>query len=147
MRIRASAMVVVEGELLVLVYQYPRGDILAIPGGGVREGETVAEAIVREYREELCMTVEVGELRYVGDMLARDDIPQTLHVVFEARITSGEPEINPGQTSASAFAWVPLEDLPRRGVYPDIGRAIMEDGLDGATKGRYLGNCMMRDWA
>lgn len=38
-----------------------------IPGGGVEFGETVEEAVVREIKEELAITISVQEMLQVAD--------------------------------------------------------------------------------
>jgi len=36
MKVRGAALIIREGKLLVLAYDYPKGRIFAIPGGGHR---------------------------------------------------------------------------------------------------------------
>lgn len=66
----------------------PRG--LALPGGFVDEGEWVADAAVREAKEETGLDVELVELFHVYSNPARDPRQHTVSVVFLAR-ASGQP--------------------------------------------------------
>ena len=66
----------------------PRG--LALPGGFVDEGEWVADAAVREAKEETGLDVELTELFHVYSDPARDRRKHTISVVFLAR-ASGLP--------------------------------------------------------
>jgi 8-oxo-dGTP diphosphatase len=66
----------------------PRG--LALPGGFVDDGEWVADAAVREAKEETGLDVELVELFHVYSDPARDPRQHTVSTVFLAR-ASGRP--------------------------------------------------------
>lgn len=148
MCIRGCALIQAANKMLVLVYDYPGGRVHALPGGGVQENELLSEAVVRECREELGIDVTIQGLRYVGDMPAQAHIGQTLHVVFDAELIAGEPKIDPSQTSALSCTWLPLADVGQYRLYPAISQALLEDleSRDGHSGGRYLGNCLTREW-
>jgi 8-oxo-dGTP diphosphatase len=63
----------------------PRG--LALPGGFVDEGEWVADAAVREAKEETGLDVELTELFHVYSDPARDRRKHTVSIVFLAHAT------------------------------------------------------------
>jgi 8-oxo-dGTP diphosphatase len=58
---------------------------LALPGGFVDEGEWVADAAVREAKEETGLDVELTELFHVYSDPARDQRQHTVSTVFLAR--------------------------------------------------------------
>jgi 8-oxo-dGTP diphosphatase len=77
------------GELVfILRKNEPRG--LALPGGFVDEGEWVADAAVREAKEETGLDVELVELFHVYSDPSRDARQHTVSIVFLAR-AAGEP--------------------------------------------------------
>jgi 8-oxo-dGTP diphosphatase len=76
------------------------------PGGKVEAGESDAEAVVRECREELGVRVTVGP-RVGAD--ARIDDRFTLRV-FLARLEPGQPEPLPLEDH-DLLAWVPRAEL------------------------------------
>ena len=61
---RVAGILMHEGKILL---QKPVNDDFAIPGGHVMSFETSKETLVREFREEICADVEVGDLIAVGD--------------------------------------------------------------------------------
>ena len=77
------------GQIVFVVRRNePRG--LALPGGFVDEGVWVADAAVREAKEETGLDVELTELFHVYSDPRRDLRQHTLSVVFLAR-ASGRP--------------------------------------------------------
>ena len=62
----------------------------ALPGGFVDEGEFVADAAIREAKEETGLDVEVIELFHVYSDPSRDPRKHTVSTVFIGR-ASGEP--------------------------------------------------------
>jgi 8-oxo-dGTP diphosphatase len=78
------------GTLVFIVRKNePRG--LAIPGGFVDEGEWVADAAVREAKEETGLDVELTELFHVYSNPKRDPRQHTVSTVFLAK-ASGAPK-------------------------------------------------------
>lgn len=85
--------------------------IWTLPGGGVEDGESPWQAVVRETREETGYDVEVIRLATVDWKHARSDIV----FVFECRITGGSATTT---EETSEVRFVPNEELaallPRR---------------------------------
>ena len=84
------------------------------PGGKVEEGESDAEALVRELREELHVEAEVG-VRLGGDLAIGDT---AVLRVYLCRLLSGEPRLVDHDEhrwltadELGDVAWIPV-DLP-----------------------------------
>lgn len=144
-QVRVAGLIVHHERLLVMVYDYPGGVVHALPGGRLEEGEFAREALEREFREELGIHIEAGDLAFVGEAKASQIVRQTLHMVFHARITYGTPTLNPMETSAKAIEWLPLPSLEGHHLYPDIGAALCR-GPQGKPTAHFLGNVMHRQW-
>jgi ADP-ribose pyrophosphatase YjhB (NUDIX family) len=106
--------------LLVERLREPERGLWNLPGGKVDPGERVEDAIAREVFEELGVTIEVGRLLCVTQMMGG-----TWHwvsPVHRARILSGTPE-NREPAKHGAIRWWPLDGLPG-----NLGQAV-RDGL------------------
>ncbi len=89
----------------------PRG--LALPGGFVDAGEWVADAAVREAREETGLDVTIEQLFHVYSNPARDPRQHTMSTVFIAT-AAGEP--SGGDDAARCFVCAP-DELPQPLVF------------------------------
>lgn len=83
-------------------------EIWCLPSGGVEDGESVAEAAIRETREETGVDVELTRL--VGVYSRLGGLPNIHAVLYEARPIGGELRLQPGETiEVKYFAF---DDLP-----------------------------------
>jgi 8-oxo-dGTP diphosphatase len=76
------------------------------PGGAREDGETLAEAAIRETREETGLTVETGRLLALGEWL---HLVHAVFAVFEAKVIGGEASPQPGEIAVE-LRWVTPEE-------------------------------------
>ena len=72
------------GRILVARHTYRRGAPWGLPGGWVRRGESPAETIVRELREETALDVEITH-----PLTVRTESPAHMTVIYGARLIGG----------------------------------------------------------
>ena len=83
-----------------------RGLLWEYVGGKVEAGETKQEALIRECREELGVTISVGDV-FMDVVHEYPDI--TVHLtLFHARIASGEIKL----LEHNAVAWITPDEIP-----------------------------------
>lgn len=100
----------------ILICQRPackaRGLLWEFVGGKVEPGEAKPEALARECREELGVSIAVGAL-FTEVTHRYPDL--TVHLtLFRARIVSGEPQL----LEHEALAWVTVGELDRYAFCP-----------------------------
>jgi 8-oxo-dGTP pyrophosphatase MutT (NUDIX family) len=127
----------------VLLLQRPDNGLWTIPTGGVKKGETVPKAAVRECLEETGLEVEITGIVGVfstpdhliaylkGDKVK--EVRQPVNVCLHARPVSGELHRT---DEAAQVAWVEPGDLDRYEIHPAI-RLRLEHGLSSTEP--YLG--------
>lgn len=142
MKVRPSALIwrqqASQTEILLMHYCYGGQDVFALPGGNPDRGEILTETIIREIREELGVSVDVGEMILAGEMLLSERNDDVLHVVFAARNLRGEPVLNPAETTALNLVWKPISELANLNLYPNIGLRI-QSWFRSATYLGYVG--------
>lgn len=81
------------------------------PGGSVEFGERLANAIIREFREEYAMEIEVQELLGVSDHIIPAEHQHWVSPTFIARHLAGSPRICEPE-KCTAIGWFALTSLP-----------------------------------
>ncbi|MYT99759.1 MULTISPECIES: NUDIX domain-containing protein [unclassified Streptomyces] len=113
-RVRAGAIVIRDGHLLLIHFREPDegGPHYEIPGGGVEAGETPEEAAVRELREETGLHGSVE--RKVARVWKEGRHEHYFLLTAEGGIGPAETLDTYGGTPV----WIPVPDLPALPLWP-----------------------------
>lgn len=109
-------VVVVNDTGEILLIRRTDNDNWAVPGGAVDLGESVAQAAVRETREESGIECEISGIvgiysdpKHVLLYTSNGEVRQEFSIVLTARPLSGRP--TPSNES-SEVRWVPVDTVP-----------------------------------
>jgi len=117
-----GAVVVQDGQvLLILRANEPSRGRWSIPGGTVELGETLAQAAIREVREECRVEVEIGCVLSTFDLIQREEKGQIRYhyvlIDLAARYVGGEPVAS---TDALEVRWVREAEFDELDIVPRL---------------------------
>lgn len=137
---RVAGIVVQNG--LVLLQQAPPDPGYAFPGGHVALGETGAQALAREFREETGADAAVGNLRWVGEIFFPWDGKPCHQICLYYDVSLNNPAALPtqggfdtldhieGRDIPVRFSWLPLDGLGDALLYPPQAAALLQNPPD-----------------
>jgi len=131
--IRVHAAIWVGDKLVVHRHTVRGRERITLPGGRLRDRESVTDALLREVREEVDLDIEVGDLLLAAEVLNSGSLQNTV-LVFEGVLPIGTPTdqldlVDPFSAEAD-------DALPP--LLGELGRLRL--GLPGAPASRWLGN-------
>ena len=124
--LRTVGVLVPDGKLLV---QHDRGGSeYALPGGHVRIGETTADGLVREYKEETGADIKVGKLLWTEECFWQWNGVKVHNIAFYYLIElAGDSDIpdtgvfiSHKDNSRVVLGWVQIEKLADMRIYPEF---------------------------
>lgn len=131
-RIRAVAIIIKGGEIL-LMYRIKNGqEYYTFPGGGVEKGETIEQAVLREVQEETTLVIKIEKMLYhhIYDNNTEQFFYLCLYVAGTPQLGDG-PETEEMKNSDNNFynpIWCKIEKLPQLLLYPlKIRNWLLED--------------------
>lgn len=125
------------GRLLMI--RRTDNDLYAVPGGVQEVGETIAQTVVREVREETGITVEltglIGIYSDPAHVIAFSDgeVRQEFSLCFRARPIEGEPRTS---SESKEVLWVEAVGLADLNIHPSI-RLRIQHGFEHRTEPFY----------
>ncbi|MEE9169192.1 MAG: NUDIX hydrolase [bacterium] len=103
----------------------------SLPGGVVKLGESVEQALRREIREECGIEVKIGELLGVFDRIFRDKAGKVKYhyIILDYRCYSENKDVRPG-SDADDYHWLNESDLERFDYTPGV-KELLKDFFKG----------------
>ena len=123
-RIRVAAIIIEDGKILLARHVKANKTYWLLPGGGVDFGESLADALVRELKEEACIDISIGHLVMANDSIPPDKHRHIVNLYFTASICGSELKLGSDERVAEIL-FVPLNQLQELTFYPDIRSELL----------------------
>lgn len=112
-RVGCGAAILRDGRLLLVRrLRPPEAGHWGLAGGKVDPYETVPEAVEREIKEELGITIRADRLLCVVDLIDREAGFHWVSPVYRVDSFEGEPQVREPQ-ALGEMGWFALDGLPR----------------------------------
>jgi ADP-ribose pyrophosphatase YjhB (NUDIX family) len=125
-----------DGRLLAIAMRDPEGIFYILPGGGQRHGETLADTLRRETREEIGVALEPGPVLYVREYIGKNHTFAQAHrhfhqleIVFRCTLPTGAvPSAGAERDNRQVgVEWLELRQLGEARFFP----AFLKDCVRG----------------
>jgi len=139
-RIRVAAIIQQEEKVLLVCHEKDGRRYWMLPGGGVKFGESLANTLIRELREEVGVRIHPNSLVLVSDAIAPNGERHILNLFYTADLMEGTPVLgrDPRIVEVAFFSW---EEFSHLVFYPDCKETLLEMAALGfSNSARYLGN-------
>jgi len=110
-----GAIIVRDGKILIVKRKSEPGKgKWSVPGGLVKLGETVGQAVIREVKEECNLDVEVDRLIDIVDSLTKDEKGNIKYhfVILDFSVKLKGGKLKAGDDAKEA-KWVPLQEVEK----------------------------------
>jgi len=143
--VRAAAIIIREGKILLALSKYGNDSFYLCPGGVVEEYETIREAAQREIKEETNCDVRIEELLYVREWINKKEAANVLDVFFRGKFIRGkethlfDPCLAKGVIKK--LEWVPISELQTVDFEPKMLVSHLQNDYPKDFEGRtiYIG--------
>ena len=109
-----------------------------LPGGRQEDGETIVQAVIREFREETSLAVQIDALAYMSESI---DVHRGLHVVnctfWVSERDAHAPKPAPRDKKVVEVRFVPAAEAPAL-LAADVLRVPVAAALSGDPHPRYF---------
>ncbi|MBS3175317.1 NUDIX domain-containing protein [Candidatus Woesearchaeota archaeon] len=136
--IRPATIVIKDGKVLLVNSRYKDEEFYLFPGGGMKFGETIEEAAIRETLEETGAKVKIKDLFHVNEYIYADDWnKRSVSIFFIAEVVEiSEPKTN-DNGKIKEVKWIKLDELDNYDIRPKIIVDLIKNSLLESPRGLY----------
>ncbi len=137
MKKRVRAIIKKDGKLLLIKRVKQDMTYWVFPGGGVEDGESCEQALIRECKEELGVEVSVGELLF-ENIFEQKDYGKQIEFFYACEIVSGnlgsgegpEFQLDSAYEGTHELEWINISEMRSLEIRPDGIKKLFFGAID-----------------
>lgn len=136
--IRVTGILMEQGEILIVKQKLSESRNWSLPGGRLEVGESLEQGVIREFKEETGLVVEVIRLLYVCDVETSGN--KVVHITFLLRRKGGEITLPTNEFDENPIhdvCFVPISQLTEYGFSETFMKLVQNDF---PNSGNYVGD-------
>lgn len=127
-RVRVAGILIEDDRILLIEHTKNNRKYWLVPGGGVDWGESAAEALIREFKEETSLDIEVEKFLFISETIAPDKQKHVINLYFKIKkaenssniMKLGEEEI------LTDLRFIPEDEIKNIKLYPNIKEKLIK---------------------
>jgi ADP-ribose pyrophosphatase YjhB (NUDIX family) len=125
-RIRVAALIVIDGQVVVVRHRKDDSEYHLLPGGGVEYGETLGHALQREVAEETGLACEIGRPLVLSDTIDPAGTRHAVNITFACRTRDTKPKVASDDPRLVGVELVSPASLPDLDLRPPIAPELVQ---------------------
>jgi ADP-ribose pyrophosphatase YjhB (NUDIX family) len=138
-RIRVAGILIKDNKILLVRHEKNKKSYWLLPGGGVEYGETLSEALVREFQEEVGLKIEIKNLVLIHDSIPMDKHRHGLNIYYWVTSADIKVETKPDSILKES-QFFSLTDFKNIILFPDVRSELLQIINSMPLSSIYLGN-------
>ena len=123
-RIRVAGILLNDNKLLLIAHKKNGKVYWLLPGGGVCFGEPLAQALIRELKEELNIVIKIDKLALIFDSISPEMERHILNVCFYINYVDGEYKLA-DEDRLYDFNFFDINQIGNIKMYPPINNDLI----------------------
>ena len=138
-RIRVAGITIQGDEILLIEHTKKDKKYWLVPGGGVDWGESTEQALIREYKEETNLDIEVKDFLFFSEAISPDKNKHVINLYFLVIVKNDSEPMKIGdEWNLSDLRYVSKEEIKDIKLYPNIKEQLLKI-LNNEQMSSYLG--------
>lgn len=137
LRVRVAGILIAGDGVLLIAHKKNDDVYWLLPGGGVDYGESLSEALVREFMEELNIKITVSDLAFISDSIDPAGDRHVVNICFICEHAGGEYLLGT-EGRLHDFRFFSREELSEIKIFPPMNDELVSV-IDSGAKGKYIG--------
>lgn len=136
-RVRVAGVLITGDGVLLIAHKKNNDVYWLLPGGGVDYGESLSEALAREFVEELNINITVNELAFISDSIDPAGERHVVNICFMCKYAGGDYQLGT-ESRLHDFRFFKREQIAGIKLFPPINSELLSI-IDNGSSGKYIG--------